>query len=91
MGFRQLSIGIIESRKKIKYILQKYAPLIKQASVDEFYMNFIGTKYLYGSINFRTKDEEKGSIQQGKPQIYRDEFKWKVVIEQRNYSSRYKT
>jgi len=36
--------------KSVKYILEKYAPLIEQASVDEFYMDFTGTKNLYGSM-----------------------------------------
>lgn len=36
--------------KGVKRILEKYAPLIEQASVDEFYMDFTGTKHLYGSM-----------------------------------------
>ncbi len=36
--------------KLVKCILEKYAPLIEQASVDEFYMDFTGTKHLYGSM-----------------------------------------
>ena len=36
--------------KAVKRILKKYAPLIEQASVDEFYMDFTGTKNIYGSM-----------------------------------------
>ena len=36
--------------KGVKGILEKYAPLIEQASVDEFYMDFTGTTHLYGSM-----------------------------------------
>ena len=36
--------------KAVKHILEKYVPLIEQASVDEFYMDFTGTKNLYGSM-----------------------------------------
>lgn len=36
--------------KAVRRILEKYAPLIEQASVDEFYMDFTGTKNLYGSM-----------------------------------------
>lgn len=36
--------------KGVKRILEKYAPLIEQASVDEFYMDFTGTKNIYGSM-----------------------------------------
>jgi DNA polymerase IV len=36
--------------KAVKHILEQYAPLIEQASVDEFYMDFTGTKNLYGSM-----------------------------------------
>ncbi|MCW8848433.1 MAG: DNA polymerase IV [Melioribacteraceae bacterium] len=36
--------------KGVKYILEKYAPLIEQASVDEFYMDFSGTTGTYGSM-----------------------------------------
>ncbi|MCB9206553.1 MAG: DNA polymerase IV [Ignavibacteriales bacterium] len=36
--------------KAVKKILEQYAPLIEQASVDEFYMDFTGTKNLYGSM-----------------------------------------
>jgi DNA polymerase IV len=42
--------------KAVKYILEKYAPLIEQASVDEFYMDFTGTGNIYGSVYmFATK------------------------------------
>ncbi|MDX1700922.1 MAG: DNA polymerase IV [Melioribacteraceae bacterium] len=36
--------------KGVRRILETYAPLIEQASVDEFYMDFTGTKHLYGSM-----------------------------------------
>ncbi len=36
--------------KGVKHILEKYAPLIEQASVDEFYMDFTGTTNIYGSM-----------------------------------------
>ncbi len=36
--------------KAVKHILEKYAPQIEQASVDEFYMDFTGTKHIYGSM-----------------------------------------
>ncbi|MEE9431799.1 MAG: DNA polymerase IV [Melioribacteraceae bacterium] len=36
--------------KAVKRILEKYAPLIEQASVDEFYMDFTGTEHIYGSM-----------------------------------------
>jgi DNA polymerase-4 len=36
--------------KAVKNILEKYAPQIEQASVDEFYMDFTGTKHIYGSM-----------------------------------------
>ena len=36
--------------KAVKRILEKYAPLIEQAGVDEFYMDFTGTKHIYGSM-----------------------------------------
>ncbi len=36
--------------KAVKHILEQYAPQIEQASVDEFYMDFSGTKHIYGSM-----------------------------------------
>lgn len=36
--------------KGVRYILEQYAPIIEQASVDEFYMDFTGTKHIYGSM-----------------------------------------
>jgi DNA polymerase-4 len=36
--------------KAVKNILSKYAPVIEQASVDEFYMDFTGCKNIYGSL-----------------------------------------
>lgn len=35
--------------KAAKNILMKYAPVIEQASIDEFYMDFTGCEHLYGS------------------------------------------
>jgi DNA polymerase-4 len=34
----------------VKNILTNYAPLIEQASIDEFYMDFTGCQKLYGSL-----------------------------------------
>jgi DNA polymerase-4 len=34
--------------KAVKNILSKYAPVIEQASVDEFYMDFTGCRHIYG-------------------------------------------
>lgn len=40
----------------VRKILEKYAPMIEQASVDEFYMDFTGTHHIYGSyFQFATK------------------------------------
>lgn len=40
----------------VKKILEKYAPLIEQASIDEFYMDFTGCTSMYGSLfEFGTK------------------------------------
>ncbi|UCH64510.1 MAG: DNA polymerase IV [Ignavibacterium sp.] len=36
--------------KAVKNILLQYAPVIEQASVDEFYMDFTGCKNIYGSL-----------------------------------------
>ena len=36
--------------KAVKHILEKYAPQIEQASIDEFYMDFTGTQHIYGSM-----------------------------------------
>jgi len=36
--------------KAVKHVLEKYAPQIEQASVDEFYMDFTGTQHIYGSM-----------------------------------------
>lgn len=36
--------------KAVKNILTSYAPVIEQASVDEFYMDFTGCKIMYGSL-----------------------------------------
>jgi DNA polymerase-4 len=34
--------------KAVKNILERYAPLIEQASIDEFYMDFTGCQSIYG-------------------------------------------
>jgi DNA polymerase IV len=34
----------------VKNILEKYAPLLAQASIDEFYMDFTGCQNIYGSF-----------------------------------------
>ncbi|MDA3860281.1 MAG: DNA polymerase IV [Melioribacteraceae bacterium] len=36
--------------KEVKKLLEKYAPVIQQASIDEFYMDFTGTIKTYGSM-----------------------------------------
>ncbi len=36
--------------KKVKTLLEGYAPVIQQASVDEFYMDFTGTQKTYGTM-----------------------------------------
>lgn len=36
--------------KGVKKILEQYAPVIEQASIDEFYMDFTGCKRIYGSL-----------------------------------------
>ncbi len=36
--------------KAVKKILEQYAPQLEQASIDEFYMDFTGTRRLYGSM-----------------------------------------
>jgi len=36
--------------KLVKNILTKYAPIIEQASIDEFYMDFTGCEKIYGSL-----------------------------------------
>jgi DNA polymerase-4 len=42
--------------KTVKNILEQYAPLIEQASIDEFYLDMTGTQKMYGSMfGFATK------------------------------------
>lgn len=42
--------------KSVKNILEQYAPLIEQASIDEFYLDMTGTRKMYGSMfAFATK------------------------------------
>lgn len=36
--------------KAVKAILQDYAPVLEQASIDEFYMDFTGCTNIYGSL-----------------------------------------
>lgn len=53
--------------KAVKHILEPFAPQIEQASIDEFYMDFTGTKRIYGSMFAFAKEmqyliEEKLSL-----------------------------
>jgi len=36
--------------KAVKHILEQYAPMLEQASIDEFYMDFTGCGRIYGSL-----------------------------------------
>lgn len=36
--------------KAVKNILEKYAPMIEQASIDEFFLDLTGTQRIYGSM-----------------------------------------
>ena len=45
--------------KAVKNILDKYAPQIEQASIDEFYMDFTGTSKVYGSMFIFAKKVQK--------------------------------
>lgn len=36
--------------RAVKHILEKYAPMIEQAGIDEFYMDFTGCRNVYGSL-----------------------------------------
>lgn len=36
--------------KAVKHILEEYAPMLEQASIDEFYMDFTGCGRIYGSL-----------------------------------------
>jgi len=36
--------------RAVKRILEQYAPLVEQASIDEFYMDFTGCRNVYGSL-----------------------------------------
>ena len=36
--------------KTVKNVLEQYAPLIEQASIDEFYLDMTGTQKMYGSM-----------------------------------------
>jgi DNA polymerase IV len=46
--------------KAVKNILSSYAPVIEQASVDEFYMDFTGCRKIYGSMfMFASKIQQK--------------------------------
>src|SRR5690606_9509542 len=40
----------IRFSKAVKNILDQYAPLIEQASIDEFYLDMTGTQRMYGSM-----------------------------------------
>lgn len=35
---------------KVKEILEKYFPVIQQASIDEFYLDFTGCEHIYGKV-----------------------------------------
>lgn len=42
--------------KSVRTILEQYAPVIEQTSIDEFYMDFSGTSHMYGEMgNFAAK------------------------------------
>ena len=43
----------------VKNILERYAPQIEQASIDEFYMDFTGTEKIYGSLYMFAKKLQK--------------------------------
>jgi DNA polymerase-4 len=34
----------------VEYLLEQYAPMIEQASIDEFYLDFTGCRHIYGSL-----------------------------------------
>lgn len=36
--------------KNVKKILENYSPMIEQTSIDEFFMDFTGCEYIYGSL-----------------------------------------
>ncbi|MFA8344215.1 MAG: DNA polymerase IV [Rhodothermaceae bacterium] len=36
--------------KQVKALLEKYAPVIEQTSIDEFYLDFSGTSHMYGEM-----------------------------------------
>ena len=53
--------------KAVKNILEKYAPVIQQASIDEFYMDFTGCQSLYGpfynfALSIQDEIEKKLSL-----------------------------
>jgi len=43
----------------VKNILNRYAPQIEQASIDEFYMDFTGTENIYGAMYLFAKKIQK--------------------------------
>ncbi len=46
--------------KEVKKILEQYAPLMEQASIDEFYMDFTGCEKIYGDFyNFALHIQKK--------------------------------
>jgi DNA polymerase-4 len=54
--------------KSVKNILEQYAPLIEQASIDEFYLDMSGTQKMYGSIfMFASKIQKEIWIKLGLP------------------------
>ncbi|MEN8193501.1 MAG: DNA polymerase IV [Bacteroidota bacterium] len=48
----------------VKNILERYAPLIEQASIDEFYMDFTGTEKIYGSMYLFALELQKKILQE---------------------------
>ncbi len=53
--------------KAVKNILEKYAPIIQQASIDEFYMDFTGCQAMYGpfynfALSIQSEIENKLSL-----------------------------
>ena len=40
----------VENSHKVKEILNNYAPVLEQTSIDEFYIDFSGCKHIYGDF-----------------------------------------
>lgn len=45
--------------RAVKHILEKYAPQIEQASIDEFYLDMTGTERIYGNMYHFAKKIQK--------------------------------